>query len=145
MNDIAAFDVVAGVVRKGDRVLIARRAHGNRAGLWEFPGGKVADGETHAAALARELREELGVAVTVGAVVAVVCHTYPDRIVRLHAYEATLRPDSPEPAPHPNDHDALLWALPGEIDPDGLCEADIAVLAALNRAAVRPRDPATAR
>lgn len=54
--------VVAAVIRRAGRVLVARRPDGKRhAGLWEFPGGKVADGESARDALARELREELGV------------------------------------------------------------------------------------
>ena len=54
--------VVAAVIRREGRVLVARRPEGKRhAGLWEFPGGKVGDGESVAEALARELQEELGV------------------------------------------------------------------------------------
>jgi mutator protein MutT len=55
--------VVAAVVRRGDRYLVCRRAFGKRhGGLWEFPGGKVHDGETLGEAIRRELREELGMA-----------------------------------------------------------------------------------
>lgn len=54
--------VVAAVVRRGDRYLLCRRpAHKRHVGLWEFPGGKVREGETLSAAIARELTEELGI------------------------------------------------------------------------------------
>lgn len=56
--------VVAAVIRKGDAVLLGLRPPEKRhGGLWEFPGGKVAPGESEAEALARELLEELGVEV----------------------------------------------------------------------------------
>ena len=57
--------VVAAVIRRGDVVLVARRPDGKRhGGLWEFPGGKVLDGESVFDAVRRELDEELGVEVT---------------------------------------------------------------------------------
>jgi 8-oxo-dGTP diphosphatase len=57
--------VLAAVVRRGGRFLVARRPRGKRhGGLWEFPGGKVAPGESLLAAARRELSEELGIAVT---------------------------------------------------------------------------------
>ena len=61
--------VVAAVIADGDRLLVCRRpGHKRHGGLWEFPGGKRERGESDAAAVARELREELGVAVvSVGA------------------------------------------------------------------------------
>lgn len=59
--------VVAAAVRRGSRILLARRLAGRHfEGLWEFPGGGVQEGESPPAALVRELREELGVEATVG-------------------------------------------------------------------------------
>jgi 8-oxo-dGTP diphosphatase len=53
--------VVAAIFTKGEKVLACRRAsHKNSPGLWEFPGGKVEDGESSFAALEREIKEELG-------------------------------------------------------------------------------------
>lgn len=61
--------VAGGVVRRGDRILIYKRPEGKRyAGLWEFPGGKLEEGESPEEALARELREELALEVRVGGV-----------------------------------------------------------------------------
>lgn len=63
--------VVAAVIRKGGRVLLGRRPdHKRHGGLWEFPGGKIDEGETEVDAVARELREEFGVeTLSVGGVV----------------------------------------------------------------------------
>lgn len=64
--------VVGGVALRGREVFLARRKPGGRhGGLWEFPGGKVEPGESDETALRRELAEELGAAVDVGALVAV--------------------------------------------------------------------------
>jgi 8-oxo-dGTP diphosphatase len=82
------------------------------AGLWELPGGKVAVGESDAAALARELREELGVDVTVGARIG--ADVALTDTMTLRAYRVTQTGG----ALHPNDHRALRWV--GADDLDGL-------------------------
>jgi 8-oxo-dGTP diphosphatase len=89
--------VAAAVIRRGDSFLVTRRQAGvHLAGYWEFPGGKCERGETIAACLARELREELGVAARVGVEVFSTTHDYPDRHVELHFLECELDGD---PAP----------------------------------------------
>jgi 8-oxo-dGTP diphosphatase len=71
--------VVAALIGEGERVLIAqRRADQSLPLQWEFPGGKVEPGEAPEAALARELREELGVTATVGRIWDVLFHAYPE-------------------------------------------------------------------
>ena len=66
------------------RVLLARRTEGrDLAGLWEFPGGKREPGETPEAALARELREELGIEADIGAPLIRVPHRYPHKRLQL--------------------------------------------------------------
>ena len=87
-------DVVAGVIWQGERyaspLLLAQRpAQGLLGGLWEFPGGKVeAEDANHAAALRREIMEELAVAIEVGPVVATVAHAFTHFRMTLHAYHA---------------------------------------------------------
>ena len=77
--------VTAAVIERGDRFLVTRRQAGvHLAGQWEFPGGKCRPGETLAACMARELREELNVTATVGEEIFAVTHDYPDRRVELH-------------------------------------------------------------
>jgi 8-oxo-dGTP diphosphatase len=75
-----ALDVVAGVLEQGGLVLICQRKRTARhGGKWEFPGGKVEPGETGAAALRRELSEELGIETAAGRVLWISRHQYPER------------------------------------------------------------------
>jgi 8-oxo-dGTP diphosphatase len=83
--------VVAAVIEQEDRFLITRRQDGvHLAGLWEFPGGKVADGESHTAALRREIHEELDVEIVVRDLVLETSHDYPERVVTLFFYRCDL-------------------------------------------------------
>jgi 8-oxo-dGTP diphosphatase len=98
--------VGAALIREG-RVLAARRSAPEAlAGKWEFPGGKVEPGETVAAALERELREELGVTAVAGERLPGAWEVRVD--LELQIWTATLAPGSPEPVPL-QDHDALRW------------------------------------
>jgi 8-oxo-dGTP diphosphatase len=84
--------VVAAVIERDDRFLVTRRQDGvHLAGMWEFPGGKVADGESHAAALRREMLEELDADVAVGGLVLECSHAYPEKTVTLFFYRCELR------------------------------------------------------
>jgi len=83
--------VVAAVIEHDGRLLVTRRQDGvHLAGMWEFPGGKVAQGESHAAALRREMLEELDADVAVGNLVLESSHAYPDRTVTLFFYRCDL-------------------------------------------------------
>jgi len=83
--------VVAAVIEHANRFLVTRRQDGvHLAGHWEFPGGKVAAGETHAAALRREIIEELDADVVVHDLVLETTHTYPERTVTLFFYRCDL-------------------------------------------------------
>ncbi len=85
-------DVVAGVVRREDGCLLIsqRLADDTLGGYWEFPGGKVDAGEELKTALARELREELGIEAEIGAEIHRIVHPYPDRDVRLYFFDARI-------------------------------------------------------
>lgn len=83
--------VVAAVIEEDNRFLLTRRQPGvHLAGLWEFPGGKIDPAETHAAALNREIKEELDAGVVVGDLVLQTTHEYPDRNVVLYFYRCAL-------------------------------------------------------
>jgi A/G-specific adenine glycosylase len=80
--------IVVGVVWRGKRLLIDQRPEeGLLGGLWEFPGGKVEEGETLEDALLREIREELGIRVRVLGPLATVQHAYTHFRITLHAFE----------------------------------------------------------
>jgi mutator protein MutT len=84
--------VTAAVIERGGSYLVTRRLRGTHLeGLWEFPGGKCEQGETHEACLLRELQEELGCDAIVGAELLEVSHDYPKRTVELHFFSCQLR------------------------------------------------------
>jgi 8-oxo-dGTP diphosphatase len=69
--------VVAAVIRDGEKVLATQRGYGEYKGGWEFPGGKVEEGETPEVALAREIREELDIEIEVGEYIDTIEYDYP--------------------------------------------------------------------
>lgn len=81
-------NVAAGIVRHEGRILICQRPEGGHMpGFWEFPGGKIKDGESPREALRREIYEELGIKVGVGRLYWETRHRYPDRDVHLRFYD----------------------------------------------------------
>ena len=125
--------VAAALIDRDGRVLLQRRAPGRAmAGLWEFPGGKVEAGEYPEGALARELAEELGIAVDEAALEPACFASAPvgERHMILLLY--LCRSWRGEPAPL--DASALKWLRPGEMVPAEMPPADgplIALLEAL--------------
>ena len=121
--------VVAGALIVGSTLLVAQRDRPPElAGLWELPGGKVGPGESDAAGLARELLEELGVNVTVGARLG--DDVALTETMTLRAYLVTQVGG----AVRPNDHRALRWVTVDELDGLAWVPADRAWIGELARA-----------
>jgi 8-oxo-dGTP diphosphatase len=121
--------VVAGALIVDRALLVAQRARPPElAGLWELPGGKVAAGESDEAALTRELREELGVEVSVGGRLGA------DVALRDTMTLRAYRVDVVDGEPRANDHDALRWVTADELDDLPWVPADRAWLEVLTRA-----------
>jgi 8-oxo-dGTP diphosphatase len=119
--------VVAAAIERDGRYLAARRTKPDwAAGRWEFPGGKVEPGESETDALVREIREELGVDIAVGARVPGEWSLHDDLV--LHLYVATLMDGEPQPLDH---HDELRWLAPGEFGAIAWLESDRDAVAAL--------------
>lgn len=124
--------VTAAVLRRGEKVLIARRrAPSELAGKWELPGGKIEPGESAEACLERELLEELGVRTRVGALVARNRHEYAGATVELSAYEVELVAGEP----HPREHAQLRWVAPADFERYEFAPADLPLLAVVVAAA----------
>lgn len=123
-------EVVAALVRREDCFLICRRPmHKARGGQWEFAGGKVEAGETKQQAVERELREELGVELCAGGVVAEVVYRYPDLTVHLSLLEARIVSG----APRRLEHSEFAWVRLDEMQMYDLCPADRALVRKLRQ------------
>ena len=121
--------VAAALYDDAGRVLIAQRPPGShQAGRWEFPGGKVAHGESEGAALARELREELGVEVQACRPFMRLEHRYPDRHVELSLWIVERFSGEPRAL----DGQELRWVAPQLLGHEDLLEADRPFVEALH-------------
>lgn len=115
--------VVAGALIRDGALLVAQRARPPElAGLWELPGGKVAPGETDQAALVRELREELGIDVAVGARLGADVALSSSSTLRAYLVTHT------DGALQLNDHRELRWVGAAELDDLPWVPADTAWL-----------------
>lgn len=127
-------EVVAGVICRKDsqgatQFLATQRGYGDYKGGWEFPGGKTEPGETPQQALARELKEELTIDVTVGEFITTVDYTYPQVHITMHCYfceivsgELTLL-----------EHESARWLTAEELRSVDWLPADIAVVDCLEK------------
>jgi 8-oxo-dGTP diphosphatase len=124
-------EVVAGVIRDHrGRILLARRTEGrDLAGLWEFPGGKHEADETPEAALKRELHEELGIDIEIGAPLIRVPQAYPHKRLSLDVYEVR----SWHGTVRGLEGQALAWVPPHKLAHYPMPPADIPVVAALSQ------------
>lgn len=119
-------DVVCGVIQNPEGGFLAcLRPDGKHlGGLWEFPGGKVEVGETPAAALRRELLEELAVEVEVGLPLAPVVWHYAEKTIRLLPFHCRITGGTPRAM----EHERLVWCLPAEFDSLPWAGADLPIL-----------------
>jgi 8-oxo-dGTP diphosphatase len=128
VSDGERLRVVAAALLDGTRVLIAERPAGKHmAGWWEFPGGKVAAGESDGEALVRELREELDVEVRPLDEVARLRHDYPDRQVEVILWHAVITGGTPRGL----DGQRFKWVDTYALGDERLLEADRPFIAAL--------------
>jgi len=125
----ARFIVVAAVISNDEgKILLARRPEGTHmAGLWEFPGGKVENGESFPEALLRELREELGILVEIGQPLTFAIHTEKDLEILLLFFSATIIAGRPRPL----EGQEIIWVRPDELRSYQMPPADDEVVSLL--------------
>ena len=132
--------VVAAVIERSDRrILIGQRRRGDTSPLkWEFPGGKVRTGETFEQALARELREELGVTLTKSVEITTVRHHYdanPEEL-QIHFFAAQFS----EPGVSPSAFEQTAWVLPRELSAYDFLAANRELIANLATGRIKPAE-----
>lgn len=125
--------MVCAIIEDGDgRFLLAQRPAHKHLGLkWEFAGGKVEADESPEAALAREIKEELGCDIHVGRALPAFTHDYGTVVIEMLPFVCSLREGST--APHPHEHVAVKWVPLAEIDAIDLAPADWPVVALLRQ------------
>ena len=119
--------VVCALIERDGLVLIAQRpAHKHLGLLWELPGGKVEAGEEPAAALQREIREELGCELDLLHALPTRRHAYETVAIAMTPFVAQLAPGSPPPLPR--EHIAIAWEALSDLTARSLAPADLPVV-----------------
>ncbi len=100
--------VAAAVIEKDGKILIAKRAYGTQKGRWEFPGGKLEEGESSKEAVIREIKEEFGMKIAVKDFLCTVNHHYEDFDLDMDCFLCEIRKGEPEL----HDHTAYVFIDP---------------------------------
>jgi len=114
------------MIERGGRVLAARRSLAkSQGGKWEFPGGKLHDGESPRDALVREIREELRIEIRVGEELPSSTHDYGEFAITLIPFRCEIASCEPDPV----EHEALAWCRPEDLAALDWAAADVPVVA----------------
>ena len=84
-------NVVAAIIKENDKIFATQRGYGEFAGGWEFPGGKIEEGETPQQALVREIKEELDIKISVGELLDIVEYDYPTFHLSMKCFWSTIQ------------------------------------------------------
>ena len=115
--------VVAAIIEKEDKILIAQRLKGEFKGLWEFPGGKIEEQEKPEEALIREIKEEMEVDIKINKYLCTIEHDYSTFHLSMDCFVCTLTSEGL----HLNDHSAIKLIIPFEDKIDWV-PADVKVI-----------------
>ena len=124
MKQMKRIEVVAAIIRRGDRIFATQRGYGEFEGWWEFPGGKMEPGETREDALVREIREELSAEIAIDKYLTTVEWDYPLFHLTLHCFLCSLVSESM----HLNEHEAARWLTADELHSVRWLPADEGIL-----------------
>ena len=122
-------EVVAAIIRKGDKIFATQRGYGEWKDWWEFSGGKMEAGEMPEEALKREIREELSTEISVDVFLCTVEYDYPAFHLTMHCYVCSLLTE----ALHLNEHEAAKWLTKDELESVKWLPADLEVIKALKK------------
>ena len=117
-------NVVAAIIRDGDRIFATQRGYGEFKDGWEFPGGKVEEGETPQEALKREIEEELETEIEVGDYLTTIEYDYPKFHLSMKCYWAKIV----EGKPVLLEHEAAKWLTKDTIDSVDWLPADLTII-----------------
>lgn len=116
--------VVAAIICDQGRILATQRGYGNFKGGWEFPGGKIEEGESHEEALKREIMEELDTKIKVGNLLQTIEYDYPEFHLTMHCYLCTIESETLTL----KEHMAARWLTKETINSVNWLEADSALI-----------------
>ena len=123
-------EVVAAIIQDSEgRIFATQRGYGEWKDWWEFPGGKMEEGETPEEALVREIREELSPEISVYEFLYTVEYDYPKFHLTMHCYLCSLLTE----ALHLNEHEAAKWLTKYELDSVKWLPADLEVVERIKR------------
>ena len=117
-------EVVAAIIEKDGRIFATQRGYGDYKDWWEFPGGKIEDGESPEEALKREIQEELKADISVGELLCTVEYDYPKFHLKMHCYICELLSREVTLV----EHEAAKWLAKDELDSVKWLPADIEVI-----------------
>lgn len=120
--------VVAAIIIKNGKIFATQRGYGDFKDGWEFPGGKVEQGESPEQAIIREIKEELGAAIKVTGFLTTVEHDYPTFHLSMDCFWAELKEGS---SVELLEHEAAKWLSLNSLDEVDWLPADIKVVEAI--------------
>lgn len=120
-------EVVAAIIIQDNKIFATQRGYGDFKDGWEFPGGKIEDGETPEAALAREIREELATVISVDNYLCTVDYEYPKFHLTMHCYICSIIDGNLIL----REHEAAKWLDRGQLWSVEWLPADVEVVKAL--------------
>ena len=122
-------EVVAAIIRKGDKIFATQRGYGEWKDYWEFPGGKVEPGESPGQALVREIREELDTEIHVEKYLCTIEWDYPKFHLTMHCYMCSFLTE----ALHLNEHEDARWLSAADLGSVNWLPADDQLLPAIGK------------
>ena len=123
-------NVVAAIIRDGNKIFATQRGYGEFKDGWEFPGGKVEAGETPQEALKREIEEELETEIEVGEYLTTIEHDYPSFHLSMKCYWCRIV----EGRPVLTEHEAARWLSRDELDSVDWLPADVTIIELVKQA-----------